>query len=490
MIRFPKITLALFLIASPVFGQGFKSSALGSSSGAPTSTSYAAFVSGVQFVGDNQSGFPATLYFSCDGVNFSSGSVPVGAFVVNAFNSVSATLFNWAASAPVKWTGLSVSNTQVVGQTELKTYTISYRWSTSGPLGTVPVTIPASSVTVSYSSGNSSFTIHSAGSMVANVTVGATVPVVPVPQAEAGRKEMEICIFNNSDSDILTNWGDKFLRLTPGLNHFRYDGGYDSNGLPTVRPADFMGAPVVHNGANYLVGSISKGANGGAVWGATPVVNPTAATGPQDQATIRTDTGLGVTINMTSSGGVTRTGILGTAPTQTPSNTSGSGATISDSSQPKPVPTTSNVTNNTINNVSSLTNVVTSNVTNSSTSTGSGYDGVSKSEVAANHAAANALTGDGSLTPDPEGTPEGDLPGALTSTRQTAKDLFGSWSGLLAVQTIPKDSTFVINIAVPGHASINEVLDLTKAPIPQLRGLAYLIMLMGFGLAFMKKITI
>lgn len=344
----------------------------------------------------------------------------------------------------------------------------------SGKVYRVP-TGPGASTTKRYPSVTISFNAEAA-----TVTDNDGPPVVE-------RKELEICLMNNTDQTVLTRWGSKALALAPGLNHFRYDGEVDGDGMPLVRPGDFQGTLLTVGGNSYLVANLEANGYGGLKFGPPPVVPPVAPSAGRPQLTGTNEMGVGVVLNLNGSNGVTTTSVLGPPVAQTPSNTTGTGATISDPSKPKPVAgsgnTVTNVTNNNFDNtvVKNTTNVV-QEVSN---------DALKASDVLANMNEANALQGDGILPVTQEGNPLVPLKAALGDAQTAASGKFGGFiNNVLAVQTIPKTMVYSFQVDLGEMGSISQDIDFSKNPFPPVRAAMVVVMTLGFCVAFMSKITI
>lgn len=448
----------------------------------------------VQITMNNSGTYPATLSLSVTDSNYTQVGIcnPTSSLTCSVFGpgSVFDSSYWMPYSFPFTWTGNTSSSGGSTGNCSGGSFTVYYRWLINNveTKGSFLLTIPSCSISVVYVAGNQSSAMFYYPDQLISVSAGSLSISAPITPSSLARKEVMLCLQNTGTSDILINWGNKFLRLSPGLNTVRYDGEVDSQGLPNVKPSGFLGTALSAGGVNYVVGVIGSSGTGGAVWGPAPLLPPISPSGLASQLSIRTDAGLGATVNLLNSSGITTTGITGSSVPQTASNTSGIGAVISDPTQSKPTQGIGNTTINTTNNTTNNSTVITTNTSAASSDPTS--DTSLLSAIKSNNSSLDAMKGDGLILSDSSGVPLGDLVSSVGTLKASVADKFGSFGNILAVQSFGKATGYNFSTSLGKLGQFNCYLDFTKQPIPFIRALLLACMTMLFGVAFMKRVTI
>lgn len=404
-----------------------------------------------------------TSSFTVGGINTTDGSATFGQTFTGAAPTTTTTTQTWNAAQ--------------------KTLVMQYRWASSGAYATYGLIIPVATLTATYNSNAPTYAHFNHAADALTLTQGQ---LVNGQSTIANNKMVELVIQNNTGQTVLTKWGNKTLELKPGVNHLRYDGPVDANGIPTVKPSDFIGTYVSNGTTSAVVATLESNGTGGTKWGPAPVVPPNAAL-PTNGGQVTLNTTDGITyLNNTKSGGLTTSTVLGSLYSQsgTSQAPSGGGAVISDGSTPPPAATVSN----TVTNITQ--NITNNNTTNNSSTVITNQDGqLDPSE--SNVAEANALNGDDSIPTVTENVPGTELKTHIQGWKGKVEGKFGNFKDLLAVQSIPKTTVYNFDLNFGStFGTFHKVIDFTAAPFPLIRTVILLSTTLGLGMAFMKRVTI
>lgn len=276
--------------------------------------------------------------------------------------------FNVNSMHKVLWTGLPLTEGgSVTGSaTTPIMLSLSYKvGSLSAPAIPIELTFPTvGAITVTKDANTA--VVRAFNNASQNITLGATAATGGYGMNYL-RKELMLLLDNKTGVDQVIKWGDKLLTLAPGMNQLRYDGEVDSNGFPRVAPSDFAGTAFSgSDGTNYVAANIvGSGLDSGEVKFSSPMgvppATPTAGKDTIEVITPATPT-KGATIAIHHASGGTTLTTLATSPPQTASNTTGSGAVLSNPTVAKPTQTAGNTstgssaTNNTANNSTTIIN--------------------------------------------------------------------------------------------------------------------------------------
>lgn len=429
------------------------------------------------------------------------GAVGAGAtvtFTVGQFTATQLTSDMGGAigSQLFTWNGLSSSNTSTMGNAPSVGKTIYFRWGTGSvfshlinvPPATLAVTLVSSTGTyINFNHPPDSISLNAANN---NVVVAST------------NDEMMMFLNNRTGKEQTIRWGDKALTLAPGINQFRYDGPKDANGLPAVKPSDFAGTVVSGGGGSGGSGGSYQGTSifanldpsiegTGVKWGLPPLLAPNAPSATQDVVEIishPTATSPGLTAIRHASGLTT---LVGTPaiPQKTPSNTTGTGAVISDPTIAKPAQTTTNTTTNTttINTTNNTSNTSSTVINNAgqpaapgvSYNTG-GMDGIPVEAEGGVHDATVASY-----------TQVGDrLSAGQGGTKNVVTAKVDNFKNLLASTTVPKLMAYNQSLTIPGFGSYALNIDFTKQPFPAVRTATLVVITLLMAMSLLKRLTI
>lgn len=407
-------------------------------------------------------------------------------------------LFN--VSTTLTLSGLSSTNTPVNGSGSMPSRTYTYS-SIGGPqLGSKTVSAFSFDAAANYSTSTPYVSNHDfpAASFTVNPD-GTTTPTidpfpdsqVPDPDPFPAREEIMLALQNDTGVVQQIMWGDKLLTLQPGMNQIRYDGPINTlSGLPSVTPSDFVGRNIPAGDLGQqrqVMGFLGFHPSGeGVSWKTPPLFIPKGGTPPASPAswietiTKASSTNGGTIIIHAPDGSRTITTFPLSHPPSSASNTSGGGAVLSNPTTAPPPQTTTNTTNNVAGNTTSTVN----NTTINNTTIING-DGTSQS----NAGQMDAVGFNGSLVPDSEGSPGDDLKNEVGSVKTAFLGKLQNYH-ILQTGTIPKAEAYHINIVLPGLCTINQTIDFTAVPFPQVRFAILIMMTVAFGVAFLKRITI
>lgn len=432
-------------------------------------------------------------YSITNGASFATcAQIPAGGTItVNVFNTAQ-TSFSATpvyVYSPFTWTGPANSTAPPVeGKSSSKTWSFIYRWGNYGvPEASLPVTIQPATVMVSWGS-NSPRPFFTSPILMTFNSGSLTNTGTP---AGKPRGELLLMLLNNTGIPRLIKWGTMEMLLSPGSNLIRYDGEVDANGMPLVAPSDFTGVIVTGaDGSKTLVANLDEGVEGGVKWGLPPLKAPATpiASPKQDVVevlTAPTSTKPGTMAIRHPNGAVSLVGIPPLVGA-TPSNTSGTGATLSDPSLPKPTQSTTNTVTNTTNNTTNNTTI-----TNSTTNT----TGPLPTDIPPNTNALNGVTGTDDTSADTALNTALDATrtGIATKQAQGAGMISSKFSGfekMLAVEAIPKIMYFTYPLDLGKYGSHTLTIDFSKTPFPQVRLAILACMTLMLGNAFMKRVTI
>lgn len=396
--------------------------------------------------------------------------------------------YQWSNNASTNSTGVQATTTGI-------TKSVRWRIGSSGQEQTVPVNIPAAADKVVYG-GSASFKWIDLPPIILTFN-GLELVDVEVPGEEKMYKEGWILIDNQTGKPMNIKFGDETITAEPGVNVYPFYGEVDpSTGLPKGFPPGFIGEVVKGpDGQNYFGGRLGFHDEGGVEWQPFPfTIGPPPASGQGPILNTPAPSGNGNNQYQLPPG-MTPGGNLPLPPGMTPGGNlplpSGVGQGGTGSSPNPNVPAGPN---------GSLPNGVISG------GAGNLPPGVSPG-VVSNPNGSQTGTGNmggGAAAPDTEGTADGSwgggdpvLPDARHNIAGKIQSLRGTITGKLqgvipdfGSGGLPRTNVLTVNIPVGTWGNLNQSLDFSQTPFPQIRLMLLVFLTAITAVSFFKKVTI